>query len=578
MNEDLNPLTNRKFVINLVKSKDNKLSFVRQKGKSEVWNTFERIYYDNNETLYVKCKYCDDIQKNTTNGGTGGLLRHISACLKKINCFESEKIVETRDKSLNTIEENTNQFIDSSDESMTNEMVKNFLINDRSYFINLVKSGDKKLSFVAHKGKSDVWNHFERIFYDNCETLFVKCKYCDDIQKNIANYGTGGLLRHISICLKKINFDSRKAIEMKEKFLSDSNESNLEFNNTSNKTMSSENNKTFLINDRNYFLNLVKSRDQKLSFVPQKGKSEVWNHFERIYYDNCETLYVKCKYCDDIQKNTTGGGTGGLLRHKCKLSDDNYESNDEKKSVLKSNLRKKLIDEKSLIKKLSQENKTLKVIVEKCLKSIDKCLCINKYNSKEREDINDLIDDYNKWLNDFKDYDIFEENYIKLNEDSDNGKNRSYDENCIFEGQEMDSNSDNDSDYNPYKEKKQLKLNSKRNVNNLKLKRNNFNQKVTNSIKNKYKKKVKKLFNNPNEKYVCEWPGCEKKFYWSQHLKEHKDVIHLNIKNYRCDWPGCDEAFLKSNQLRIHVIKDHTNDKPFKCDQCSYTTLYKGLD
>jgi hypothetical protein len=54
--------------------------------------------------------------------------------------------------------------------------------------------------------------------------------------------------------------------------------------------------------DRNFLVNLVKAGDNRFSFVPQSGKSCVWNRFERIYYDNCETVYVKCRFCDDIQK------------------------------------------------------------------------------------------------------------------------------------------------------------------------------------------------------------------------------------------------------------------------------------
>ncbi len=541
---DSDLVIDRHYLLDLVKTSDDRLTFGAESRKSEVWNNFERVFYVNHETDYVKCKYCNDIQKHTTGYGTGGLLKHIIKC-------QTDKS-DGQEKN-----DNERELNEEFNESINLERSESDFVIDRNYLINSIKNLDKRLSLGPESGKSEVWIKFERIFYDDLETPYVKCKYCDDIQKHIKGYGTGGLLKHINKChvyssdgQKMTSFDDNNDRKMSHEF---------------NESINLDRSESHLVIDRNYLMDLVKTSDNRLSFGPESGKSEVWNKFERIFYDSSETPYVKCKYCDDIQKHTTNYGTGGLLRHRCK-------PNDEKKYSLRSNLKMRLIDEKSLIKKLSKENKTLKVIVEKCLKSIEKCLCINKYNSKEREDINHLIDDYNKWLFENKDYDIFEENYNKLNEDSDNDNFESYGKNWIIEEQEIESNSNNDSEYKPFIERKKLKQNSKPNVKKIQLKRTNFHLKVTNAIKKKYKKNVKKSV----DKYFCEWPGCKKVFKWRANLREHNNKIHLKLKTHKCDWPGCDEAFINRSKLRDHVIRFHTNDRPFKCDQCSFASIYKG--
>lgn len=59
---DLNPFEDKSFIIDLVNKMDDKLKFVSKEGKSEVWNRYQRIFYMNIETNFVKCIFCNDIK------------------------------------------------------------------------------------------------------------------------------------------------------------------------------------------------------------------------------------------------------------------------------------------------------------------------------------------------------------------------------------------------------------------------------------------------------------------------------------------------------------------------------------
>ncbi len=82
------------------------------------------------------------------------------------------------------------------------------------------------------------------------------------------------------------------------------------------------------ISNREVVKKLIKVKDQRLSFEPQKGKSDVWNRFNRIYFNGNATIFVKCKTCDDFQKYDKNSGTGGLSRHKCPI-DSNQQTIDK---------------------------------------------------------------------------------------------------------------------------------------------------------------------------------------------------------------------------------------------------------
>ncbi|XP_008548618.1 transcription factor Sp5 [Microplitis demolitor] len=75
-----------------------------------------------------------------------------------------------------------------------------------------------------------------------------------------------------------------------------------------------------------------------------------------------------------------------------------------------------------------------------------------------------------------------------------------------------------------------------------------------------------KLGRDGKKLHTCHYPGCDKEYGKTSHLKAHHRW-HTGERPFKCDWYMCGKNFTRSDELQRHM-RTHTGEKRFVCNQC----------
>lgn len=78
--------------------------------------------------------------------------------------------------------------------------------------------------------------------------------------------------------------------------------------------------------------------------------------------------------------------------------------------------------------------------------------------------------------------------------------------------------------------------------------------------------KTAKCSRSSEKLHTCSYPGCDKVYNKSSHLKAHFRR-HTGEKPFTCNWPGCEWCFSRSDELARHR-RSHSGIRPYPCTVC----------